>query len=174
MLKKPFEHFDLSILRIFSHFKEEFLVNAKNVVAFSVILCGANETLEFSLVGRSSCSMFIWVEVKHKAKISLKIAKVGKTKLMYVRLERPARNFFFPNLAWSFECFIRKEDLFIFTWRLRLIFTFIFVFILKMILMSNKNQTKSNKNLLKTSKYFAWLSNMKMVFKVTTNDERTS
>ena len=39
-----FGQFDLSILKTSSQFKREFLVNAKNVVIFCVILCGANET----------------------------------------------------------------------------------------------------------------------------------
>ena len=42
LLRKLFGHFNRSILRISSHVKWEFFVNAKNVVAFFVVLCGAN------------------------------------------------------------------------------------------------------------------------------------
>ena len=48
LLIKLFEHFNLTNLRTSSHFKWEFIVNAKNVVVFFVVLCGANETSEFS------------------------------------------------------------------------------------------------------------------------------
>ena len=54
LLIKLFGHFNLSILRISSHFKWEFFVNAKNVVVFFVALCWANETLKFSFVEGSS------------------------------------------------------------------------------------------------------------------------
>ena len=40
LLRKLFGHFNLSILRISSHVKWEFFVNAKNVVVFFVVLCG--------------------------------------------------------------------------------------------------------------------------------------
>ena len=60
LLIKLFGHFNLSILRISSHFKWEFFVNAKNVVVFFVVLCGANETAEFSLgEGSSSSILFL-------------------------------------------------------------------------------------------------------------------
>ena len=52
-------------------------VNTKNVVVFSVVLCGANETSEFSLGGGSSSSILFLVEVKYSAEISLNIAKIG-------------------------------------------------------------------------------------------------
>ena len=45
LLVRLFEHFNLSILRISSHFMWEFLVYGKNVVVFSAVLCGANETV---------------------------------------------------------------------------------------------------------------------------------
>ena len=71
------ERFNLSILRISSHFEREFLVNTKNVVVFSLVLCGANETPEFPLCERSSSSMLFLVEVKYRAEISLKMTKIG-------------------------------------------------------------------------------------------------
>ena len=57
LLIKLFGHFNLSILRISSHFKREFFVNAKNVVVFFVALSEANDTLEFSFVEGSSRSI---------------------------------------------------------------------------------------------------------------------
>ena len=77
LLIKLFGHFNLSILRISSHFKWEFLVNAKNVVVFFVALCGANHTLEFSFVEGSSGSILFLAQVKFRAEISFKIAKIG-------------------------------------------------------------------------------------------------
>ena len=77
LLIKLSGHFNLSILRISAHFKWEFFVNNGNVVVFSVVLCGANETLEFSLGGGSSSITFFLVEVKYRAEISLKISKIG-------------------------------------------------------------------------------------------------
>ena len=59
LLIKLFGHFNLSILRISSHFKSEFFVNAKNVVVFFVVLCGANETSEFSFGEGSGCSFLL-------------------------------------------------------------------------------------------------------------------
>ena len=44
LLIKLFGHFSLSTLRISGHFKWEILVNVKNVVVFSVVLCEANKT----------------------------------------------------------------------------------------------------------------------------------
>ena len=61
LLIKLFGHFNLSILRISSHFKWEFFVNAKNVVVFFVVLCWANETSEFSFGGGSSSSILFLV-----------------------------------------------------------------------------------------------------------------
>ena len=61
LLIKLFGHFNLSILRISSHFKWEFFVNAKNVVVFLVVLCWANETSEFSFGGGSSISILFLV-----------------------------------------------------------------------------------------------------------------
>ena len=56
-------------------------MNTKNVVVFSVVLCGANAISEFSLGGGSSSSILFLVELKYRAeinlKISLKIAKIG-------------------------------------------------------------------------------------------------
>ena len=75
LLIKRFGHFNLPILRISSHFKWEFLVNAKNVVVFSVVLCGANEKSEFSLGGGSSSSNLFLVENKYRNKISPKLPK---------------------------------------------------------------------------------------------------
>ena len=46
-------------------------MNNGNVMAFSVVLCEANETLEFSLGGGSSSITFFSVEVKYRAEISL-------------------------------------------------------------------------------------------------------
>ena len=78
LLIKLFGHFNPSILRISSQCKWEFLVNAQNVVVFSVVLCGANQKLEFSLgEGFSSISMLLLAEVKYRAEISLKMAKIG-------------------------------------------------------------------------------------------------
>ena len=74
-----FGKFDLSILKTSSQFKREFLVNAKNVVVFCVILCGANETKWFSLCERSSSGLLFLVEVKYRAEISLKITIIGWT-----------------------------------------------------------------------------------------------
>ena len=59
LLIKHFGHLNLSVLRISSHSKWEFLTNTKNVMVFSVVLCGANETSEFLLGGRSSSSTYI-------------------------------------------------------------------------------------------------------------------
>ena len=52
-------------------------MNIKNVVVFSVVLYGANETSEFSLGGGSSSSILFLVEVMYRAEISLKIAKIS-------------------------------------------------------------------------------------------------
>ena len=59
-------------------------MNTKNVVVFSVVLCGANET-EFSLGGGSSTSILFLVKEKYRSEISLQIPKIGQTKLIYVR-----------------------------------------------------------------------------------------
>ena len=77
LLIKLFGHFNLSILRISAHFKLDFFVNTENVVVFSVVLCGANATSEFSLGGGSSSSTLFLVEVKYRAEISLKVSKIG-------------------------------------------------------------------------------------------------
>ena len=61
LLIKLFGHFNLFNLRISSQSKWEFFVNAKNVVAFYVALCGANEKSEFSFGGRSSSSILFLV-----------------------------------------------------------------------------------------------------------------
>ena len=42
LLIKLFGYFNLSVLRISSHFKWEFFMNTKNVEVLSVALCGAN------------------------------------------------------------------------------------------------------------------------------------
>ena len=52
-------------------------MNTENVVVFSVVLCGANATSEFSLGGESSSSTLFLVEVKYRAEISLKVSKIG-------------------------------------------------------------------------------------------------
>ena len=44
-------------------------MNVKNVV-FLVVLCGANETSEFSLGGGSSGSILFLVKVKYRAEIA--------------------------------------------------------------------------------------------------------
>ena len=77
LLIKLFEYFNLTNLRTSSHFKWEFIVNAKNVVAFLVVLCGANETSEFSFGEGSGNSILFLAQVKYRAEISLKIAKIG-------------------------------------------------------------------------------------------------
>ena len=77
LLIKLLGQFNLSILRIFSHFKWQFFVNTKNVVIFSVILGGENETSEFSMGGGFSSSILFLVDVKYRAKINLKTAKMG-------------------------------------------------------------------------------------------------
>ena len=51
-------------------------MDTKNVVVLSVVLCGANETSEFSLGGGSSSSTLFLVEVKYRAEISLKVSKI--------------------------------------------------------------------------------------------------
>ena len=52
-------------------------MDTKNVVVLSVVLCGANETSEFSLGGGSSSGILLLVKVKCRAEISLQIAKKG-------------------------------------------------------------------------------------------------
>ena len=52
-------------------------MNTKNVVVFSVVLCGVNETSQFSLGEGSSSSILLLVEVKYRAELSLKIVKIG-------------------------------------------------------------------------------------------------
>ena len=52
-------------------------MNTKNVVVFSIVLCGTNKTSEFSLGGGSSSSNLFLVSVKYKAEISLKVSKIG-------------------------------------------------------------------------------------------------
>ena len=61
-LMKRFGHFNLSILWSSFHFKWAFLVNAKTVVIFSVVLCEANEISEFSLGEWSSSIMLFSVK----------------------------------------------------------------------------------------------------------------
>ena len=51
--------------------------NVKNVVVFSVVLYGANKTSEISLGGGSNSNILLLVEVKYRAEISFKIAKIG-------------------------------------------------------------------------------------------------
>ena len=46
------------------------------MVVFSVVMCGENETLEFSLGEGCSSSMLFLVEVKYRVEISLKMAKI--------------------------------------------------------------------------------------------------
>ena len=52
-------------------------MNTKNVVVFFVALRDANATSEILLGGGSSSSISFLVEVKYRAEISLKIAKIG-------------------------------------------------------------------------------------------------
>ena len=52
-------------------------MNTKDLVVFSVVLCGANETSEFSLGRGSSSSIFFLVEMKYRAEMSLKVDKIG-------------------------------------------------------------------------------------------------
>ena len=133
LLIKRFGHFNLSILRISSHFKREFLVNAKYLVVFSVALCGINETSEFSLGGGYNSSILFLVENKYRTEISPKIAKIGETKswCIWDRLGVVIGNSFFPKFCLNFLCFIRKEVPF-----MKVNFSFIFVIILKKILTS--------------------------------------
>ena len=58
-------------------------MNTKGLVVFSVVLCGTNETSEFSLAKGSGGVTLFLVKVKYRAEISLKIAKIGQTDLMY-------------------------------------------------------------------------------------------
>ena len=53
------------------------MVNAKNMVIFSVVLCGANEISLPSSGEGSSSSMLFLVELKYKAEINLKMTKIG-------------------------------------------------------------------------------------------------
>ena len=52
-------------------------MNTKIVVVFSAVLCGANETSEFSLGGGFSSRILFLVERKNTAEISLKITNIG-------------------------------------------------------------------------------------------------
>ena len=52
-------------------------MNAKNVAVFFVVLCGANETSDFSFGGESSSSILFSVHVKYRTELSLKIPKTG-------------------------------------------------------------------------------------------------
>ena len=52
-------------------------MDTKNAVVFSVVLCGANETSEFSLGGGSSSGILFLVKVKYRAELSIQIAKKG-------------------------------------------------------------------------------------------------
>ena len=61
MLIKLFGQSNISILIISSHIKWEFFVNGKNLVVLFDVLCGANETSEFSFVGGSSSSILFLV-----------------------------------------------------------------------------------------------------------------
>ena len=55
-------------------------------MVFFVFMLGAYETSEFLLGQGSSCSsMLFLVEVKYRADIRLKMAKIVLTKLIYVR-----------------------------------------------------------------------------------------
>ena len=111
MLIKLFGHFNLSILR--THFKWEFFVNTRNVVVFFVVLCGANETSEFSLGGGSSSSTLILAEVKYGAGIILKILKQVKLSwCMWDRLWMSNRKCNFFNL--NFLVFYKKRGAFYF------------------------------------------------------------
>ena len=103
-LIKLFGHFNLSILRISSRFKWEFFVNIKNVVVFSIVLCGTGETSEFSLGGGTSSSTLFLVEVKYRAEVSLKISKIGKQGwFIWDRLWMTERKFnFCSSFAWVF------------------------------------------------------------------------
>ena len=77
LLIKLFGHFNRTNLRISAYFKWEFFVNTKNVMVFSVVLCEANETSEFSFGGGSNSCTLLLVEVKYRAEISLKVSKIG-------------------------------------------------------------------------------------------------
>ena len=61
------------------------MVNGKNLVVFSVDLCGANEISELSLIEGSSSSMLFLFLVSYRADVNLKMVKIGENKLMYVR-----------------------------------------------------------------------------------------
>ena len=49
----------------------------QNVVVFYVVLCGANETSEFSLGGGSSSRILFSVENKYRTAVSPKSAEIG-------------------------------------------------------------------------------------------------
>ena len=53
------------------------MLNAKNLVVFSVVSCGTNETSGFSLGEGFNRSILFLVENKYKTEISPKIAKIG-------------------------------------------------------------------------------------------------
>ena len=59
---KPSGHFNLSTFRICSQLKWKFFMNTQNVVVFSIVLCGVNETSEFSLGGGSPGSILFLVK----------------------------------------------------------------------------------------------------------------
>lgn len=61
------------------------MVNGKNLVVFSVDLCGANKISELSLIEGSSSSMLFLFLVSYRADVRLKMVKIGENKLMYVR-----------------------------------------------------------------------------------------
>ena len=53
------------------------MVNYKNEVVFSVVLCGANETSEYSLGEGFNSSILFLVENKYRTEINPKIVKLS-------------------------------------------------------------------------------------------------
>ena len=73
LLIKFFGHFDLSILKISSYYKREFLVNAENLVLFPSVLLFVEQMRHYISVGEASSSFVLFlVAVKYRAEISLK------------------------------------------------------------------------------------------------------
>ena len=75
-LIRLFGHFNISISRIFSHFKWEFLVSAINVEIFSVVSVGQMRHHNFHWVKDLIVVLFL-VELKYRAETSLKTTKIG-------------------------------------------------------------------------------------------------
>ena len=84
---------------------------------------------------------------------------------MWDRLGMSDGNFFFQILLEFFNV-LQVESAFYFCMKVNFFLHFCYYF-------ENDNDVrKSSNNLLKTSKYFSWLLDIKMVFKIITNDKR--